>query len=173
MKFLRFWTLRRIGILGASLALAGLAVLVFGHYYTVPPPAQPIPFSHRVHVTDKKLNCFFCHSAAMRSNHAGLPSVEKCYLCHQVIASRFEPIAKVVDHYKRNEPIRWQRVYVSPDFVRFSHQAHLAKGFDCGECHGNVAQMDRVGLNQKIDMNWCITCHWRNNAPDTCTTCHY
>jgi len=173
MRFLRFWTARRILKLVGFVAVAWIGVLIFGHYYTAPPPAQPVPFSHYVHVTTKKLNCFFCHSNAMRSDHAGLPAVEKCYLCHKVIASKFTPIAKVVGYYNRKEPIPWKRVYVVPDFVHFSHQAHLAKRFDCGECHGNVAQMDRVGLAQKIDMNWCVTCHWRNKGPDGCVTCHY
>lgn len=174
MTFLRSWTFRRIVGVVALLALTGVGVLVFGHYYTAPPPAQPIPFSHHLHVTTKKVNCFFCHPNAMRSDHAGLPSVDKCYLCHRVIASEFEPIAKVVSYYEQKQPIPWRRVYVSPDFVHFSHQAHVAnRGFDCGECHGNVAQMDRIGLAQKIDMNWCITCHWRNKGPDGCFACHY
>ncbi len=171
---LRWFTARRIAGLIGLVALTWIGVQVFGRYYTLPPPAQPIPFSHHIHVTTKKINCFFCHSSAARSNQAGLPSVDKCNLCHKVIASGFEPIQKVVKHYERREPIPWRRVYVLPDFVRFSHQAHVAvAGLDCGECHGNVAQMDRVGLNQKIDMNWCITCHWRNKATDSCFACHY
>jgi hypothetical protein len=173
MKWPRWLTGRRIARIVGFLIFASVATLVFGKYYVPPAPAQPVPFSHRVHVTTKGLNCFFCHPYATRSDHAGLPPVEKCYLCHKVIASKFSPIAKVVGYYERNEPIPWQRVYVLPDFVHFSHQAHLAKRIDCGECHGNVAEMDRVGLQQKIDMNWCIDCHWRNNAPDNCNTCHY
>lgn len=173
MRRLRWFTGKRIATLVVIALFASVAWLVLGKYYLPPAPAQPIPFSHRIHVTTKNVNCFFCHPNATRSSNAGLPPVEKCYLCHRVIASKFAPIAKVVDHYKRKQPIVWNRVYQLPDFVHFSHQAHLAKPFDCGECHGNVAKMDRVGQNQKMDMNWCITCHWKNNAPDACVTCHY
>lgn len=173
MRFLRFWTIRRLVMIPVTAILAWVAVLIFGRYFTLPAPAQPVPFSHHVHVTTKNLNCFFCHPYATRSSNAGIPPVQKCLLCHKVIASRFSPIAKVVQYGAENKPIPWQRVYVVPDFVRFSHQAHLTKRFDCGVCHGNVAQMDRVGLAQKIDMNWCVTCHWRNKGPDSCYTCHY
>lgn len=173
MRFLRWWTGRRIAGFVGFLLFVCLLLLVFGHYYYPPAAPQPIPFSHHIHVSTKKLNCFFCHPYATVSDHAGLPPVEKCYLCHRVIASKFWPIAKVVDHYDQSKPIPWVRVYRVPDFVHFSHQAHLAKRFDCGQCHGNVAEMDRIGLRQKIDMNWCITCHWRNKGPDVCFTCHY
>lgn len=173
MNRLKWFTLRRSLALFAIIPVAWFGMQIFGKYFTLPPPDQPVPFSHHLHVTTKNLNCFFCHSYATKSDHAGLPAVEKCYLCHRVIASKFQPISQVVGFYQRKQPIPWKRVYVLPDFVHFSHQAHLAKPFDCGECHGNVAQMDRVGLAQKIDMNWCITCHWRNKASDNCFTCHY
>ena len=38
---------------------------------------QPIPFSHRLHATDKEIDCFYCHPYGERSLNAGLPSVEK------------------------------------------------------------------------------------------------
>jgi len=37
---------------------------------TVP---QPIAFSHKIHVTDYKLNCRFCHSSTNKSQYANLP----------------------------------------------------------------------------------------------------
>jgi len=135
--------------------------------------AQPIPFSHRIHVKTKRVNCFFCHPSAMRSANAGMPALEKCLLCHRVIASNFEPIARIRSYYARNQSPRWNRVLRLPDFVRFSHQPHLAVGHDCGECHGNVAEMDRVKPAYKIDMNFCITCHRRNKATTDCFACHY
>jgi hypothetical protein len=174
MSRLKWFTARRIALIFGLIVFAWICLQMFGHYYKVSPPAQPIPFSHHIHVTTKNLNCFFCHPNAMRSDHAGLPPVQKCYLCHRVIASNFQPISRVVGYYKRQEPIPWRRVYVLPDFVHFTHQAHVGtRRFDCGICHGNVAQMDRVGLQQKIDMNWCVTCHWRNKGPDNCFVCHY
>jgi len=134
---------------------------------------QPVPFSHYVHATTKQLSCFFCHPYAAKSANAGLPPVEKCMLCHKVIASNFEPIAKLRGYYDRKEPIQWARVTALPDFVHFNHQSHIARGHDCSECHGDVKDMDRVTLAHRIDMNFCITCHRQNKASVDCFVCHY
>ena len=150
-----------------------LGVAALGRFWTSAAPRQPVPFSHRVHVSTKEISCFFCHPYATRSSNAGLPSVAKCLLCHNVIASRFPPIAKVLDYQRKNEPIPWVRVNMLPDHVHFSHQAHLTRRFDCGVCHGNVTAMDRVGQAQRFDMNFCVTCHWKNKGPDSCYSCHY
>ncbi|MDO8683399.1 MAG: cytochrome c3 family protein [Armatimonadota bacterium] len=136
-------------------------------------PAQPIPFSHNLHVTSKKLNCFFCHPYATESSNAGMPPVEKCLLCHNVIAAQWEPIAKIHKYKRMGKGIPWVRVNKVPDFTHFSHQAHLAREFDCGVCHGNVAEMDRVYQANKFTMGFCVDCHKENNASIDCYTCHY
>jgi hypothetical protein len=138
-----------------------------------PGPEQPIPFSHRIHVSTKNLNCFFCHPNATTSANAGLPPVEKCLLCHNVIAADFPPIRKIHAYYAKDEGIPWQRVNRVPDFVHFSHQAHLARRFDCSRCHGNVSQMDRISQAHVFTMDFCITCHKANKGPVSCYTCHY
>lgn len=138
-----------------------------------PGPAQPIPFSHHLHVTTKQLNCFFCHNTAAISKNAGMPPVRKCLLCHNVIAAKFRPIAKIHTYYNQNKAIPWVRVYRLPEFVQFQHQPHIARGFDCSECHGNVAQMDRITAVHQLNMRFCVSCHWKNKAPDSCFTCHY
>lgn len=138
-----------------------------------PGPEQPIPFSHRIHAGTKDLNCFFCHPNATESANPGMPPVEKCLLCHNVIAVDFPPIKKIRTYYGKKEGIPWQRVNRVPDFVHFSHQIHLARGFDCGRCHGNVKAMDRVYQANVFNMDFCVTCHKNNNGPTTCFVCHY
>jgi hypothetical protein len=155
-------TIVGIGV-GAGFAVSGLKA----------GPAQPIPFSHRIHAGNKKISCFFCHPYASVSSNAGLPSMEKCLLCHNMIASKFEPISRISRYNERKEGIPWVRVIDLPDFVRFDHQAHIAAGRDCGECHGNVKVMDRVTQAQTMDMNFCITCHQKNKVSVDCFLCHY
>ena len=156
-----------------------LVVLGIAYYGAVrmrslqPGPEQPIPFSHRVHAGSKQIDCFFCHPYATASSNPGIPPVEKCLLCHNVIATRFPPIAKIRTYYADGEGIPWKRVNRVSDFVHFSHQAHLAKGFDCGRCHGNVREMDRIGQANVFTMDFCITCHRRNKATQSCFACHY
>ena len=139
----------------------------------LPGPDQPVPFSHRIHVSTKQLNCFFCHPYAAKSSDPGIPPVKKCLLCHSVIATNFEPISRIRHYYEAGKPIPWVRVSGVPDFVHFSHQPHLAKDVDCGECHGDVAHMDRVKRVYDLNMDFCIDCHRRKNASQNCYICHY
>ncbi len=36
-------------------------------------PEQPINYSHRLHAGELQISCKFCHSAAEKSRHAGIP----------------------------------------------------------------------------------------------------
>ena len=77
---------------------------------TVP---QPIAFSHKIHVTDYKLNCRFCHSSTNKSQYANLPPVEKCMMCHRSIASDRPEVKKVARYWDEKKPIPWNKVVVS------------------------------------------------------------
>jgi hypothetical protein len=161
-------------ILTAIIALAvivGLRAALSSEYYRG--PAQPIPFSHRLHASTKQINCFFCHQYASVSSNAGVPPESKCLLCHNVIASRFPPISQIARYKGLGQGIPWVRVNGLPDFVQFSHQCHIARGHDCSECHGNVKSMDRIVQVKRMDMNFCVTCHWQNKASVNCYICHY
>lgn len=52
-------------------------------------PAQPIAYSHRLHAGELKIDCLYCHSNAMRSRHAGIPSGNICLNCHVQVRSSF------------------------------------------------------------------------------------
>jgi hypothetical protein len=136
-------------------------------------PRQPVPFSHWIHVSTKQISCFYCHQYASVSQQAGIPAVAKCMQCHRIIASNFPPIAKVRWYYNRNEPIPWVRVNRLADYVHFNHQAHIAYKVDCSECHGNVAEMDRVKPVHRFKMQFCIDCHDKNQVSVNCYTCHW
>lgn len=138
-----------------------------------PGPEQPIPFSHRIHAGTKDISCVFCHSYASESTNAGIPSMEKCLLCHAEIAANFEPISRIKQYNDRGEGIPWVKVSFLPDFVRFNHQPHITAGRDCGECHGDVRSMDRIKPVHDITMNFCVTCHQKNKVSVDCYTCHY
>lgn len=139
-------------------------------------PEQPIDYSHRTHV-EAGLQCLFCHSSALRSPVAGVPSVAKCMGCHNVIATESPEIQRVAGYWERGEPIPWVRVNVEPDFVFFTHQPHLGSGISCETCHGEVGEMDAVRPVGKKDMGWCLACHLDQPEPKAahladCLTCH-
>ena len=132
---------------------------------------QPIAFSHRLHVTDKKIDCMYCHSTAERSLNAGLPAARKCLGCHDHIIPEHQEIQRLRAFAAAGQDIPWVRVYYNPDHVFFPHYRHLGKGVTCQECHGEVEQVDQL-RQSTFDMGFCLHCHERRNAPRTCVACH-
>jgi hypothetical protein len=168
------WWRKLARALGGALALALL--LWWGESLVFPyrvGPAQPLPFSHHLHAGEREINCLFCHYTADQSPNAGMPTVDTCLLCHNVIVPDLAPIKELHDYASRREPIPWVRVYQLPDHVRFNHQVHLTAEVDCGECHGDVKKMDRILIPQPITMGFCVDCHRRKEARVDCSVCHY
>ena len=172
------WTFGRrrafLLVVGAIVACIGLLIFTWRalHPYAVG-VAQPIPISHKIHAGVRQISCLFCHDGADRSTNAGMPEVRKCLLCHNAIITDFAPIQDLHGYFDRGEPVPWKRVYNLPDYARFSHEMHLAAGVDCGQCHGDVRNMDRIIQAMPMEMGFCVDCHKANNARTACPTCHY
>ena len=137
------------------------------------PGEQPIAFSHARHVEQVGLDCQFCHAYARRGPVAGIPAVERCVGCHRNILTERPEIVKVLDYWEQQAPIPWLRVHDLPDYVRFSHKAHVRSGIDCAACHGDVARMDVAVQVESLSMGWCVDCHTSRNASRDCLVCHY
>lgn len=155
-------------------AVAGGILLTRAQVFAA--PEQPIAYSHRVHV-EAGVQCLFCHSSALRSPVAGVPSVQKCMGCHTVIATDSPAIQEVAGYWERGEPIPWVRVNTQPDFVYFSHQPHLGASLNCETCHGEVGQMEVARPAVKMDMGWCLDCHLKQPEEKVarladCLACH-
>ena len=137
-------------------------------------PKQPISFSHRIHAGVKAINCRFCHANVERSEHAGLPEMEKCFFCHQYIIPTHPMLLKEKDYYDSSRPVPWVRVFYIPDFVKFQHRPHLRLGkLECRDCHGPVEQMDRLEF-KPFQMKFCIECHQKKKAQLDCwLACHH
>ncbi len=133
---------------------------------------QPISFSHRIHSTEKSISCVFCHNEAINSNTAGIPPLETCILCHSKIIVHHPQIAQLRENYNKKIPVEWVRVNVFQEFSYFSHQSHIQSGVDCGKCHGNVAQMDRIVMKTPFEMGFCVQCHRDTKVSHDCLMCH-
>lgn len=160
---------RRPTLVWFSISFVVFAALFY--FYSLYPasrvgPVQPIYFSHRVHAGVKQINCRFCHSYVERSQNAGLPSVQKCFYCHNWIIPLHPQIQVEKRHLETNTPVPWKRVFYLPDFVFFQHRPHIlwAK-LDCSNCHGDVKTQDRL---QRVDfqMGFCIACHKKTTPPE-------
>ena len=137
------------------------------------PGEQPIAFSHSRHVEQAGIDCQFCHAYARRGPVAGIPSVERCVGCHRSILTEQPEIVKVLDYWEQETPIPWLRVHDLPDYVRFSHKAHVRSGIDCAACHGDVSGMDIAVQVESLSMGWCVDCHDSRDASRDCLVCHY
>lgn len=135
-------------------------------------PEQPIPFSHKLHAGDNHIPCLYCHTNAERSRHSTVPALNICMNCHSVVAVNKPNIIKLTQAYAQGKPIEWVRIHKIPEFAYFTHQVHIAKGFDCAICHGPVETMERVYQFRALNMGDCLTCHRQNSGPTSCNTCH-
>ncbi len=157
--------LARLSIYGAVFFIAGLvwAAYIFNsssymtHVHSIRP--QPVPFSHKHHVTGLGLDCRFCHTSVEDSAFAGIPPTETCMTCHSQIWTDSPMLAPVRQSYQTNMPLEWTRVYQLPGYVYFNHSIHINKGIGCSTCHGRVDQMPLMWRANPMQMQWCLNCH--------------
>ncbi len=122
-------------------------------------PVQPLPFSHKVHAGDLKIDCRYCHTTVDQAAFAAIPPSEVCMNCHASIKSDSELLKSVRDSYGTGTPLHWIKVHDLPDFVFFDHSAHVNRGVGCVSCHGRVDQMEVVHQVAPLSMGWCLECH--------------
>ena len=149
-----------------------------GEGYQSPPenlprqvPAQPVPFSHKVHAA-QGIECLDCHRTAEKKFTAGLPQPDDCMLCHRAIATDDPGIRKMSRLMAAGLEIRWIPVYDSPSYVFFSHKKHLKAGETCETCHGDVTRHDVLPQEVSINMTSCMNCHEQRGVENECFWCH-
>jgi hypothetical protein len=141
-------------------------------------PVQPIAFSHRIHAGEAKVPCLYCHYAARRSPHAGIPPASVCMNCHGLLTRQTADIQKLREAVLQGRPISWVKVHNLPDFVHFDHSQHVGAQVACQSCHGAVEAMERVRQEMPLAMGWCLDCHQargvgEHGARTDCVRCHY
>ena len=122
-------------------------------------PVQPVAYSHAVHAGGLQIPCQYCHFAAERGPHAGVPPASTCMNCHRQVLPEHPEVLKVKAALDSGHPIAWTRVHRLPDHAAFNHRAHVSAGVACQVCHGPVEQMGRVEQFAPLTMGWCIDCH--------------
>ena len=156
--------------------LSGLLLLGLAGFSRLPRSTgtleQPIAFSHKIHAGDYQMPCLYCHANARRSTVAGIPSVQFCMGCHKITAADKPEVQKLKGYWDRKEPIPWIKIFYQPDFVHFSHVAHVRAGVACQTCHGAVQTMGRFEEQVLITMDRCVSCHREREASIDCVTCH-
>lgn len=158
-------TIARLSIFGGVFVLAAVVWLVLAvnrsSYISGVEVAreQPIPFSHKHHVTGIGLDCRYCHTSVEESAFAGIPPTETCMTCHSQVWAQAPLLEPARASFRDNTPIAWNRVHDLPDFTYFDHSIHLHKGIGCTSCHGQVDQMPLMWKENTLNMEWCLDCH--------------
>ncbi|MDG1513960.1 MAG: cytochrome c3 family protein [Mariniblastus sp.] len=140
-------------------------------------PKQPVPFSHKLHAGQLKMDCRYCHNTVERAGHAAIPPTATCGNCHGgsrttkgerdlgIIRGESTLLKPIRVSLEDNDPVLWERVHDLPDFVYFNHSAHVNKGVSCVTCHGRIDKMEIVTQVKPLSMKWCLDCH-RNPTPN-------
>jgi Cytochrome c7 and related cytochrome c/Class III cytochrome C family len=157
----------------AWVAVCALAVCAGAQTREKPPVGeQPIPFSHKQHAGDLKIQCKMCHPNPPPGELMRIAAVSVCMQCHSAIKTDSPAIQKLAEAAKSGKEIKWARVYEIPSFVSFSHKSHLDGGNKCEECHGQVAQREKLDREGDISMGACMTCHQAKKVSFDCGFCH-
>lgn len=158
-------TYAHLSIVGAVLLVVAILAAAFG-YVRSPwvtavgaAPEQPVPFSHKHHVTDDGIDCRYCHTSVETSSFAGMPDTKTCMNCHSQIFSQSPALAPVRESFATGKPIAWTRVNRLPDYVYFNHSIHVQKGVGCVSCHGRIDEMPATAKAESLQMQFCINCH--------------
>jgi len=158
-------TVSKVSIFGAVFIVAGIGWIASGinrsSYVSQAGVAreQPVPFSHKHHVSGIGIDCRYCHTSVEVSSFAGLPPTETCMSCHSQIWAGSPMLEPVRESLRSGKSIEWTRVHDLPDFVYFNHSIHLRKGVGCVSCHGRVDQMPLMWRENTLYMEWCLDCH--------------
>jgi predicted CXXCH cytochrome family protein len=139
-----------------------------------PAPVQPLPFSHKIHVADVKLDCADCHLIPVKFGDAvGIPDAPRCLECHAWSTKQTGTLNQLNAYVDKKQPIAWVRVFRLKDFVFFDHLYHLQNGAQCEGCHGPVGTEDVVSDQLGMTtMAFCQPCHVKAGAKTGCNTCH-
>jgi hypothetical protein len=158
-------TLARVSLAAVLLVLGGSGWFLYQFYrsdYVTGvgmPKDQPIPFSHKHHVSDVGIDCRYCHTSVETSAFAGIPPSETCMSCHAQLFSDSPMLEPLRASFRENKPLRWTRVNNVPDYVYFNHSIHVNKGVGCASCHGEVDWMPLMWQAKSLYMEWCLECH--------------
>jgi hypothetical protein len=159
-------------VIGALVVVGAVGATAAYTYYTWPTvidtgyqPAQPIPYSHKLHAGQMGIDCYYCHSTVYKANFAAVPAQTTCMKCHMQVKKDSPRLALLRDAADTGKPIPWVQIHRLPDYVYFSHQAHLSAGVSCVSCHGRIDQMIEVRQEKPLNMAWCLDCH-RDPAPN-------
>ncbi len=161
-------------LFGIFVLLVGLLVAFRWYEFFAEPVTQPLAFNHKVHT--ETLKCEECHTGVQNSAYAGLPDIKICMGCHsEEPLSKSPEEKKLINFIKKEQDIKWIRIFKNPVHVYFSHNRHVSVGkLECEKCHGDMGNMVKPPGTAlvELEMSDCMACHEKNNVDTSCVICH-
>jgi hypothetical protein len=127
-------------------------------------PVQPVPYSHKLHAGELRIDCRYCHASVEVSAVANVPPTQACMNCHRVVKADSPALEPIRESARSGTPMRWVRVHKLGEYAYFNHRAHVRAGVGCVSCHGHVEEMEVVQQAEPLSMGWCLDCH-RDPSP--------
>src|SRR2546423_9721637 len=84
--------------------LAPAAPAVQANHAPHPAPEQPLPFSHKIHISIG-LECQSCHTNPAPGNQMGFPDASTCMNCHATIGTDRPAIRKLAEYVSSNQTV--------------------------------------------------------------------
>jgi hypothetical protein len=160
-----FSTLFRYSLLGTVVLCTASGIMASVYFHSASwegigfAPTQPVPFSHKLHAGELRLDCRNCHTTVETSAFAGMPPTETCLACHSQLPTNSSALQPVMASGAQHVPLHWIRVTRLPDHVYFDHSIHVNKGVSCASCHDDVGKMTVITQSKPLTMRWCLDCH--------------
>ena len=157
-----------------NLLVTALAILIAGSLIAFARSLEGTPrtpFPHGTHI-ENELECTDCHEGAEDEAHAGIPDATTCAECHEEPEEEGDAIAAFFAERADGEGGLKLADSLTFADLKFSHQAHVAQGADCSDCHGDVPKGRFLRPGNPDFKHTCMDCHELTKAPKTCEACH-
>ncbi len=170
---------------GASAPDTGPSDVIF------PEQQLTLRFNHKLHVQGQHLACKSCHPGAITSDSSAdslIPRATVCDDCHLTDHSDLDVVKAGTGAsgqcafchlgYRPGDGNRVASLVIPRPNMVFSHRKHAVRNIGCGQCHGEVQQLELATRDQMPRMRGCLGCHQmpdalaRGDAKSACDTCH-
>ncbi|MHC4942320.1 MAG: cytochrome c3 family protein [Planctomycetota bacterium] len=164
MKAPRTWFLLLAALLSCALiTMAG----------TIGNDKELTPFPHAIHM-EYEMVCTDCHGGALDQDRATLPKAGVCFECHEALDPEWDPPELIAFFEERSRGE--DELYFSDSLeiadLKFSHKIHAARGTECSDCHGPVADDRPIQGGDPDFKHSCLDCHKTMNIGTECKLCH-
>jgi hypothetical protein len=135
-------------------------------------PVQPIAYSHQLHAGDLQISCLYCHWAADKSRHAGIPAMSICMNCHSGVTASLAAVQAENDAAEREQ--RAPEILESPELRKLYNAMALDETlFPTGEPTTPIAWVrihklpDFVYFDHRAHVNASVRCQQCHGPVET------